>query len=544
MHVGRPIKRRRVLKTFGAGAVTWAAGQAMVAPSWNIIRSRAALADAGPDVYVITLDDCSPEYIGYYQSLLATAYPGPVFTPELDALFAASWTSTSARANVAVCAASRSSFLTGVGPDQTGVYGFTDNALVRTPTSVAAFLAKVQNGELVSLPGFLTASGLDTAARGKVDHSGGLFNIPGQIAHAGVYTSITDLSLDPDYAPDGIVGSDLTFLPFATLPDTTDHVDKLRVDEQITRINSAYNGQRVDFIGFAMPHTPRTVHQTWIDLYDLADIQLRTDPSEVANDQSDIPGTAMGHLEVPYLQPGGIPRATWMDDNLSTEQLKLHLQHMLATVSHTSFHVGRLVDALHAAGRPFELVLTSDHGYFMGSKGHYGKGSVYDKGLLAPLAVYSSEGNASYPVGNSELPVGLMGLPKTVAQLAGISEATLPSGWEGHRFDDLTNPCHVHSWGQDANESRALVFRTTVGNTFKLVVHPGDLSELYNLTNDPAELDNLLVPNAAPEAATTDAVERTAARTEAEEDLDLRARRQRAADWLASGGDAADPANL
>lgn len=520
----RRLARRRVLQAFGGGVAAWSAGQVLGEPSWNVIRSRKALAQAGPDVYVVTLDDCSPEYLGYYQSVVPTAYQGPIHTPELDALFADSWTASSARATVAVCNASRPAFLTGADSTRTGIFGgetFLD------PAPVNAFFAKVTSGQLVSLPGFLTAQGLDTATRGKVDHTGGLFNIAGQIVHKGTYTSIAAMLNDPAYAPQGAYGVDFSYMPYAALPMGVPHVDELRVDEQIARINSPYTGQRVDFLGLAMPHVPRTVHQSWIDLYDLADIDLRTTAAEITADQADIPARHLGLLEAPYLL--GLPRAQWMQNNITEDGLKQHIRHMLATLSHTSFHLGRLRDALDTAGRPYVIVLTADHGYHLGEKGHYAKGTLYDKSLLTPLSVYCSDANPAYPVGNTTKPISLLGLAKTVAQLAGISDGAIPGLWAGNRFDDASNYCTEHTWGIDAaTQSRALVFRAqATQTTFKLVVHPGDASELYDLTADPAETDNLFVAN-SPEAG--------AQLAEVDGELRQRARRQRAREWLARGG--------
>ena len=79
-----------------------------------------------------------------------------------------SWTSSSARATVAVCAASRAGFLTGSLASETGWDGDEGYAIAGP---YGAFVDKVADGTLVSLPGFLTSRGLDTSVRGKVDHT-------------------------------------------------------------------------------------------------------------------------------------------------------------------------------------------------------------------------------------------------------------------------------------------------------------------------------------------------------------------------------------
>ena len=49
-------------------------------------------------------------------------------------------------------------------------------------------------GQLVTLPGLLTSLGYDTATRGKVDHTGALMSVAGQIGEEGTFTSILALA--------------------------------------------------------------------------------------------------------------------------------------------------------------------------------------------------------------------------------------------------------------------------------------------------------------------------------------------------------------
>lgn len=530
------ITRRRALQALGGGTaaalltVTRGSDDARL----RVESSRRAWStQTGPDIYVVTVDDCPTDYIGYYQQRLPTAYEGPIFTPELDEILAQSWVATSARATEAECPSSRSSFLSAAGPDRTGVHG---GAGLLVTSALRRFVEKVDRSELVALPGYLTARGFDTATRGKVDHDRQLFDLSGQIVENGIYTKISTLLNDPAYAPSGPFGSDASGMALGTLPPAVEHVDALRVDEQIARINAPYAGQRVDFLGLFLPHTPRSIHQRWLDRYDLADVALRTTPEEVAADLADIPDTNLAYLERPYLF--GVPRGQWMFENLTEDALKQHVRHMLASVSHSSFQIGRLKSALDAVGRPYVMILTSDHGYHLGEKGHYGKGTLYDKALRVPLAVYSSEPNNAYPTGDADHPVSLLGLPKTVVELAGVPDSELPAQWEGNRFGDQAGNCTRHSWGPDpAAKSTALVFKTKQGRTFKFISHPGDDGEVYNLTDDPAEFHNLAAP--APESSADQ--QRAAQIQEADAELGLRARKERAREWKERDGRLSDP---
>ena len=93
-----------------------------------------------------------------------------------------------------------------------------------------------------------------------------------------------------------------------------------------------------------------------------------------------------------------------------------HVRHMLATLSHTSFQIGRLKTALDAAGRPYVLVLTSDHGYHMGEHGHWQKTTLFENAARVPLVI---AGPGVTAAGRSTaMPVEMVDFYPTIADLA------------------------------------------------------------------------------------------------------------------------------
>jgi arylsulfatase A-like enzyme len=529
---GPTLSRRSVLAGIAGSGVALTGGGAAGARELLATGAGAGLSGAadGPDVVLITLDDLPPGFIGYYQDKVGIAYGGATSTPEFDALFAASWTSSSARANVPVCFGSRSSFLAAASPEEIGVFG--DEPWAGNPALLQEFLDGVSSGALTTLPGFATGRGISTSVRGKVDHSGLLFDIPGQVESAGTFTRLADYLNDLEYAPSGVMADDLSYMPSAVLPDNVVHFDELRTNELIQRINEPYTGQRFDMIGLGLAHTPRTVHQVWWDLFPLEEIELMATLPEVYADVVDIP---QRHLDIMhgYYWPGGLNRFEWLA-SLGDAAMARHVRAMLASVAHCSYQVGRIHDALEATGRDYHLVVTSDHGYHLGEKMKYAKKTLYDQSLLVPATIYSSTPHPRFPVGNTTHPIDLLGLARTIADLLGIPTVDMPAQWQGMPWD-ITGQCTKSTLGVDeTTASRALVFETKAGATLKIIVHPGDASELYDLTADPAEFDNLLVPNPPAGLALADAGQRAEMLAGAEAELVDRARTlEQGVDWFA-----------
>ena len=109
------------------------------------------------NVLMIVVDDLRPEFnVSYGQYFL--------HTPNLDAFSKDSLTFTRAYTQYAHCSPSRNSFLSGRGPETTGVYNFIDDFRTSSPGNV---------GETwTTLPQHFKENGYWTIGGGKVYHPG------------------------------------------------------------------------------------------------------------------------------------------------------------------------------------------------------------------------------------------------------------------------------------------------------------------------------------------------------------------------------------
>ena len=154
--------------------------------------------------------------------------------------------------------------------------------------------------------------------------------------------------------------------------------------------------------------------------------------------------------------------------------------------------LGRVVAAVEEAGIADHTVLifTTDHGDSMGSHKHFEKaGSMYEEVFRIPLLIKIPGGRAQ----RVSRFVRLMDLMPTILDLAGIeppgeidalSLLPLLRGAEPARWPDSVY-CEHHGevWGYQTQR----MVRT---RGWKYVYDPHDRDELYDMTNDPFEMDN------------------------------------------------------
>jgi arylsulfatase len=161
--------------------------------------------------------------------------------------------------------------------------------------------------------------------------------------------------------------------------------------------------------------------------------------------------------------------------------------------------VGRMLDALESSGQRDNTVVifTSDHGEMLGDHGLYIKGPfVYDPAIQVPLII-SWPGHIAGGRRCADL-VELDDLAPTILDFAGLPRhpgmqarslwPILNGDAERGRFRD-----DVYCEYYNSNPDDPAVYLTMVRTeTHKIVVvHGGDVGELYDLEADPAETHNL-----------------------------------------------------
>lgn len=237
--------------------------------------------------------------------------------------------------------------------------------------------------------------------------------------------------------------------------------------------------------GLARPHVPLVAPKRFFELYDDWDISL-PDRSESA--RRDRPKQ--------YDQWFGGPLfgEEWP---ISDEDLADFIRAYYACVSFLDEQVGRMLDAVEAAGQLSNtlVVFTADHGFHLGEHGLFFKRFLYEESINVPLII----ADPSRPAGHGQIhdePVELLDIFPTVAE-ALEAENSLPL--EGQSLVPLlTNPsaqtgrlAFVQTGdapGEGGVEGRSLRNKRWAYHAWRNAETP---HELYDLEADALQFTNL-----------------------------------------------------
>jgi arylsulfatase A-like enzyme len=231
------------------------------------------------------------------------------------------------------------------------------------------------------------------------------------------------------------------------------------------------------------PHHPFDPPRPWCDRYDPADM-LAVLPRVHAGDLDGKPdfhrvwSAGFRGTEWEWVNPG------W---SLFTEQeqctILAHYYGMIAQLDH---HVGRVLDALEAAGLADDtlVVFTGDHGDFMGDHQMMLKAPIHYEALVRVPLVLRGPG---VPAGSViDDPVGTIDVMPTALAACGLP---IPPGVEGRPL--LRDP---RQWilTEDDMLRACFAFRTLTTHRWRLTRDQAvpERGELYDLQEDPGELTN------------------------------------------------------
>ncbi|HEX4149839.1 MAG TPA: sulfatase-like hydrolase/transferase, partial [Pirellulales bacterium] len=176
-------------------------------------------------------------------------------------------------------------------------------------------------------------------------------------------------------------------------------------------------------IGFHRPHATPTAPRRFYDLYDAAKMRLPPDFAPRPTLPAGIPAVALP-----------TENDTYMSDDTSPETAREVIRAYRASASWADWNMGRVLDALERFGLADRtiVVFASDHGYHNGEKGRWGKTTVFEIALRAPL-VMRIPGSPS--AGRTCVrPVQLIDLYPTLTELCGLPQ---PPDVQGHSLVPL-----------------------------------------------------------------------------------------------------------
>jgi arylsulfatase A-like enzyme len=398
-----------------------------------------------PNILLIASDDLN-HWIGY------TGRNPQTKTPNIDKLSARGVSFSNAHATVPVCNGSRASFLSGVRPYTSGVYGNGDD------------WRKVIPAEKTLISVFRQA-GYVTLGSGKLYHGG--------FDRKSEWDDYLQNEGNAGPAPTGSKGVGGIRFGMVEAEDS-ELSDHRIVDYGIRQLQQKHEKPFLLTVGLHKPHMPWFVPKKYFDLHPLESIKL---PPTRLNDLDDVPGAAVG-----FARPNGDHKQI-----LESGRWKEAVQAYLAAVSYADAEIGRLLDALDASEHRENtiVILLGDHGWHFGEKEHWRKFALWEEATRAPY-IWVVPGVTKAGT-LSTRPVDFSSLYPTLTELAGIARPSHVEGdsirplladpaaeWKGHALS---------TWLQGNHSIRTEHWRYTR--------YADGSEELYDHRSDPYEWTNV-----------------------------------------------------
>jgi arylsulfatase A-like enzyme len=399
-----------------------------------------------PNFLVILTDDQTYRAIGYNNEL--------VKTPNLDKLANDGIIFNRVYIATPVCAASRASLLTGLYPQTNGTVALDTKSFIRNV---------VKDKKYQTLPEILSETGYSTWFCGK-SHLG-------PPRHYGFQFGIDSI----DYVDKN------------TFQDASGFVKKI----------AANANKRPFFLWVAanQPHIPLNPEQKWLDIYADVEIPLernfREQPLTESFYNQGRPGENLyrdSKVTNNYKNLlAGPPR--------SPEIVKEFSKAYYAAISHLDYQVGELIKQMDTKGlmENTVVIFLGDNGYFLGNHGLGNKLTMHEESVRIPFFIYWDK--LKRKPGRTDALISSIDIFPTILELAGsnipeiiqgVSLCPVLSG-ESDRVRDYVVSESVGVWGK-LDEGHRMV----VQEEWKYMLSDTGEEALFNLNNDPYELNNLI----------------------------------------------------
>ncbi len=441
------ITRRQFLK---AGATTTlAAGAGLSAASR---RSDVDAGRAGSNVLFIAVDDLNHSLGCYGHSV--------VKSPNIDKLAARGMRFDRAYCQFPVCNPSRTSLLTGLRPDTTGVLN-----------NDVAFRSRLP--DVVTLPQLFRKSGYFTARFGKIFHARTETDDP----------KAWDSKFDPKGTPRGkkgrgrnLTGGNVKWCRWlAAEGDDEDQPDGQIAAEAIRLLERHRDGPFFLAIGFHKPHDPFVAPKQYFDLYPLDKMELVRNPPDRSEEHPQSIGSG------------------WKKDfdRFTDRERREFTRAYYAGISFIDAQVGKLMAAMDRLElwHNTTVVFFSDHGYQLGEHGWWNKNTLYEPSARSPMIVVTPE--TTEGTGCSRI-VEFVDIYPTLADLHGLRA---PDNLAGTSFRPLLSdpnlPWKTAAYTQVQRGATAGHSVRTDRWRYSEWGHGKQGAELYDHDSDPGEYYNL-----------------------------------------------------
>ena len=248
---------------------------------------------------------------------------------------------------------------------------------------------------------------------------------------------------------------------------------------------------------FFDPHPSYLVPEPWDTMYDPAEMKVpQVTPGE--HDNSPYP-TQLTQMENPreqwaaFQEEGGHATHGCQSHLHDRDKLAKDMAVYYGMVSCMDKYIGKILDHLDGLGLAENtlVVFTTDHGHFYGHHGLIAKGPFHYEDMIKVPMIVRQPGTVPAGVRSNAIQ-SLVDLPVTFLHACGI---TVP--------DDMTGLDQLGTWRGDAaardhaivefhHQPTTIHMRTYVDERYKLTIYCNrPYGEIFDLQNDPGELDNL-----------------------------------------------------
>jgi iduronate 2-sulfatase len=413
---------------------------------------------ARPNVLLIVVDDLRDH------EMFAGA--NKVAMPNLDRLAAKGLTFSHAYCQATFCNPSRTSFLTGLRPNTTGVH--ENKAFFRQSKNPAV-------AQAITLAQHFRRNGYHTTSLGKILHGKQMDPLSWDLQINGFPETSAGQQGDWVSMTKGVIKWCRWRAPDC---DDGDLDDGQIAAKAIEVLNEERDKPFFLAVGFKKPHDPFVAPKRYFDRYPLNSLKLHVDPADA---------TPAPPMAVPN-------NANKRAFDVMTDQERLEFLRCYAACStYADAQVGKVLDTMDRLDlwKSTLVLVWTDHGYHQGERGWWNKTLLFDYDAKVPfiacLPVMTARGKICSSV------IELIDVFPTVTELAGLP---LPAGLEGQSFVPLIqNPMHV--WDRVAHtqsgegRNRSICngrYRYTqwADGTIELYDHEQDPGEWYNQVDNPA----------------------------------------------------------
>ena len=335
------------------------------------------------NILFIAVDDLKP-ILGCYGDKF-------VKTPNIDSLAKKGTVFLNNHCQWAVCGPTRASLLTGMRPEQTGIYGFSKKMRDVHP-------------QILTLPQYFKQKGYETIARGKI--------FDPRCVRGGRKHDDPESWSSPYKAIWGKFKNKEKYVVLSPeLPDKM-FTDGQYAEAGVKLIDEFSKGKKPFFIaiGFKKPHLPFVAPKKYWDMYDESNIQLAgyQKPAQGVNPIHNY------HNSNELRTYKGVPKQGPIPGDL---QKKL-IHGYYACTSFIDAQIGKLLDELKSQGVEDKTIicLWGDHGWHLGDHGLWGKHTTLEQATRSPLIIYAPGFQANITTSPTEF----VDVFPTLCQLAGL----------------------------------------------------------------------------------------------------------------------------